>query len=67
MKKKPWRLIARKEHVQSALDYLASKSKMVAIKRSADGASAEPNDVSIRVPSIPVKVVDTVGAEIASM
>jgi len=54
--------IARKDEVETALVYLATKSKLVAIKRGADGASAKTKDISISAPSILVKVVDTVGA-----
>lgn len=54
--------IARTENVDSALVKLSSKSHMVAIKRGAEGASAQLHNTSISVPSIPVKLVDTVGA-----
>lgn len=54
--------IAHKEDVGSAGKYLASRSKIVAVKRGAEGALAQTQDISISVPSIPVKVVDTVGA-----
>jgi sugar/nucleoside kinase (ribokinase family) len=54
--------IAHKEDVDSACKHLASKSKLVAIKRGADGALAQMQDTFISVPSIPVQVVDTVGA-----
>ncbi len=54
--------ITRKENVASACKQLASKSRLVAVKRGADGALAQTQEVSISIPSIPVKVVDTVGA-----
>lgn len=54
--------IAHKENVGSACKYLASKSKLVAVKCGADGALAQTQDVSLSVSSIQVKVVDTVGA-----
>ncbi len=54
--------ITRNEDVTSACKELASKSKLVAVKRGADGALAQTQEVSISIPSIPIKVLDTVGA-----
>ncbi len=54
--------IARTEDVDMALMHLALTSKLVAVKRGADGASAQMKENSISVSSIPVKVIDTVGA-----
>lgn len=56
------RAITHTDNVESALVSLAAKSKLVAIKRGADGASAQNKHASISIPSISVKVVDTVGA-----
>jgi len=45
-----------------ALEYLAASSKIVVLKRGADGASLRAKDRTISVPSLPVEVADTVGA-----
>lgn len=50
------------EDIESAAKQLASKSRVVAIKLGADGAVLQTGDKTILAPSIPVKVVDTVGA-----
>lgn len=54
--------IVRTKDIDMALVNLASKSKLVAVKRGADGASAQMQENSFSAPSIPVKVIDTVGA-----
>jgi sugar/nucleoside kinase (ribokinase family) len=54
--------ICRTPHLDAALAQLASHAKLVALKRGADGASAQSGATVISVPSIPVNVVDTVGA-----
>lgn len=54
--------IARTKNVDIALEKLASKSKLVAVKRGAEGASAQAGGLSISVPSIPINITDTVGA-----
>ncbi len=48
--------------VESAARQLANKCRLVAIKLGAEGAALCINNKTISVPSIPVKVVDTVGA-----
>ena len=45
-----------------ALAYLASKARLVAMKRGTDGASLQTGHTIISVPSIPVELIDTVGA-----
>lgn len=54
--------IARTDDLDSALGYLASRSKIVAAKCGADGASLRTKDGTISVPAIPVNVADTIGA-----
>jgi sugar/nucleoside kinase (ribokinase family) len=54
--------ICRAPHLDTALAQLASQAKLVALKRGADGASAQTGATVLSVPSIPVNVVDTVGA-----
>jgi sugar/nucleoside kinase (ribokinase family) len=54
--------ITRSHDVESAAKQLADRSKLVAIKLGADGAALRTKDKTIFVPSIPVKIVDTVGA-----
>ncbi|MFN8411345.1 MAG: carbohydrate kinase family protein [Anaerolineales bacterium] len=54
--------IARTENVDAALAKLSSLSNIVAVKRGAQGALAQAGNISAMVSSIPVKVVDTVGA-----
>ena len=48
--------------VESAGKRLAGKSKLVVIKLGADGAALRINNEMLSVPSIPVNVVDTIGA-----
>jgi len=54
--------ITGREEIESAAKQLASKSGQVAIKLGADGAVLQTGDETIFASSIPVKVVDTVGA-----
>ena len=54
--------ITKLSDVESASKQLASKSKLAAIKLGADGAIACNGEVVNRSSSIPVNVVDTVGA-----
>lgn len=48
--------------VESAAMRLANKSRLVVIKLGADGAALRTKDKTIFVPSIPAKLVDTIGA-----
>lgn len=50
------------ENVEEAASRLKSKVEAFAIKLGKDGALGIRNQEKVRVPSIPVKVVDTVGA-----
>jgi sugar/nucleoside kinase (ribokinase family) len=54
--------LTRKETIDEALEQLSHSSKAVAIKQGAQGALARAAGEQARVPSIPVQVVDTVGA-----
>lgn len=54
--------ITRSDNIEWAAKQLANKSKLVAIKLGADGALACQDNKVTRVESIPVEVVDTVGA-----
>jgi sugar/nucleoside kinase (ribokinase family) len=54
--------LTRTENIEEALEHLARLSKTVAIKLGAQGALARAANEQIRVPSIPVRVTDTVGA-----
>ena len=54
--------ITQSDDVESAAKQLANKSKLVAVKLGADGAVLRTKDKSILMPSIPVNVVDTIGA-----
>ena len=54
--------ITQSKNVESAAGQLADKCKLAAIKLGADGALLQTKDKTIRVPSIPVNIVDTVGA-----
>jgi sugar/nucleoside kinase (ribokinase family) len=54
--------ITQTTHVESAGKQLAKKSKLVAIKLGAEGAALQTNDEMIAVQSIPVNIVDTIGA-----
>jgi sugar/nucleoside kinase (ribokinase family) len=48
--------------VEAAGQQLAARSKIVAIKLGADGGAIPTNDHMFFVPSIPVNIVDTIGA-----
>lgn len=48
--------------VESAARQLANKSRLVVIKLGADGAALRTNDKTIFVPSLPVNLIDAVGA-----
>jgi sugar/nucleoside kinase (ribokinase family) len=54
--------LARMDNVDLAADKLAGKVETLAIKLGAAGALGVRNTQKVRVASIPVKVVDTVGA-----
>ena len=54
--------ITRAPNVESAARLLAQKSKLIAVKLGAEGALACQGNQLIRADSIPVHVVDTVGA-----
>ena len=54
--------ITHVDDVESASKQLAQKSKLVAVKLGADGALACEGETITRANSIPVNVVDTVGA-----
>lgn len=54
--------ITRSDDIESAAKQLANKSKIVAIKLGADGAALQTKDKTIFVPSIPVNIIDTIGA-----
>jgi ribokinase len=54
--------ITQLDDVESAAKQLANKSKLVAVKLGADGAVLQTKDKRIFMPSIPVNVVDTIGA-----
>ncbi len=54
--------ITRSESVESAARRLADECKLVVVKLGADGAMLQAKDKAIRVPCIPVDIVDTVGA-----
>ncbi len=54
--------ITQSEDVESAARQLANKCKLVVIKLGAGGALLQTKDKTIYVPSIPVDIMDTVGA-----
>lgn len=54
--------ITQSEDIESAARQLADKCKLVVIKLGANGAMLRAKDQTIRVASIPVNIVDTVGA-----
>src|SRR5688572_26361968 len=54
--------ITQSDDIESAAKQLANKSKIVAIKLGADGAVLQTKDKRIYMPSIPVDIVDTIGA-----
>jgi sugar/nucleoside kinase (ribokinase family) len=54
--------ITQTNNVEAAGRQLANKSKFVAIKLGADGAAIPTNDHVLFVPSIPVNIIDTIGA-----
>jgi sugar/nucleoside kinase (ribokinase family) len=54
--------ITQTDNVEAAGGQLADKSKIVAIKLGADGGAIPTNDHMFFVPSIPVNMVDTIGA-----
>jgi sugar/nucleoside kinase (ribokinase family) len=54
--------ITQLDDVESAAKQLANKSKLVAVKLGADGAVLRTKDKTIFMPSIPVNIVDTIGA-----
>jgi sugar/nucleoside kinase (ribokinase family) len=54
--------ITQSDDIESAANQLANKSKVVAIKLGADGAVLQTKDKTIFAPSIPVNIVDTIGA-----
>lgn len=54
--------LSAQENVNSAANSLGARVETLAIKMGADGAIGVHEKQSIRIPSIPVKVMDTVGA-----
>ena len=54
--------ITRTKDVPSAAQKLATKSKLVAIKLGEQGAALQTDDKMISVQSMPVNIVDTIGA-----
>ena len=54
--------ITQSHDVESAATQLANKSKLVVIKLGADGAVLRTKDKTISTPSIPISIVDTIGA-----
>jgi sugar/nucleoside kinase (ribokinase family) len=54
--------LTRANTVETAADRLASKVETLALKLGAQGALGVNKNQKVRVPSIPVKVVDTIGA-----
>lgn len=54
--------IAREEEVEKAAGQLSGQVETLVIKLGADGALGVRNGQMIRVPSLPIKVVDTIGA-----
>jgi sugar/nucleoside kinase (ribokinase family) len=54
--------ITQSDDVESAAKQLANKSKLVAVKLGVDGAILRTKDKRIFMPSIPVNIVDTIGA-----
>ncbi len=54
--------ITQTDNVEAAGGQLADKSKIVAIKLGAEGGAIPTNDHMFFVPSIPVNMVDTIGA-----
>jgi len=54
--------ITQTNHMELAAKQLANKSKFVVIKLGADGAALQTNGEMIVVESIPVNIVDTIGA-----
>ena len=54
--------ITQTNHMELAAKQLANKSKFVAIKLGADGAALQTNGEMIAVESLPVNIVDTIGA-----
>ena len=54
--------ITRSDNIESAAEQMANKSPFVIIKLGADGALAFHDKKIIRVESIPINIVDTVGA-----
>lgn len=54
--------LSGESEIELTADRLSSKVQTLVIKLGADGALGTQNGASVRVPSIPVNVVDTVGA-----
>jgi sugar/nucleoside kinase (ribokinase family) len=54
--------ITQSADLESAARDLANKSKLVVIKLGRDGAALRTKDKMILIPSIPVNIVDTIGA-----
>ncbi len=54
--------IADMKNVRDAAMYLAEKTKMIAVKLGAEGALGAQNHQLIQIPSLEMKVVDTIGA-----
>jgi sugar/nucleoside kinase (ribokinase family) len=54
--------LTRQEHIDAAVSCLISRVETLAVKLGAEGALGAHGDQVVRVPSLPVNVVDTVGA-----
>ena len=54
--------ITRQTDVEKAAKQLAEKTKKIAVKQGESGALGMENESLIRIPSFPVKIMDTVGA-----
>jgi sugar/nucleoside kinase (ribokinase family) len=54
--------VAREDDVERAAIQLSGRVETLAVKLGADGALGMRNAQTVRVPSLPVKVVDTIGA-----
>ena len=54
--------LTRQGNIDAAVSRLISRVKVLAVKLGAEGALGARGDQVVRVPSIPVNVVDTVGA-----
>ena len=56
------RALSKMDSVEDSARKLAAFTKIVAVKRGADGGLAIESDTVVQAPAIPVEIVDTVGA-----